>query len=353
MILSSRKLVGAVAVLGAVAGVIVACGSEPDSKFVDPNAPVGTFTNDAGLITSNKGDDPNGDLFKDDPPPNYCGVDAGVQVTKIGGTVECPDDKNKPGCGCPNVGDKAKCWTGLRKNRGLGGCKDGETICERKGENDFRWGQCLGQVLPRPNAIGEAACSCFSVGLWKIANTAPCIWSDSAGYYAYSTIGPDASGCTETDHLDRGVKPSKGVWSTDTLKTDCTGTFTLVYRVKVGDYKNPKKEDCTLGESSTLVEYRQENVEQSLPDLPHWNTADSACVKKWEVDTPEDQSPGYGEMIVRGGKTALCDVLADEADPSSEFVFNRVLYCPKICRKPENKELPVCKECQLKGQGDF
>lgn len=349
----SRKLVGALAALGGVAVVIVACGSDPDSRFTDPSSSSGSFRTDSGTINADAGDDPNGDLFKDDPPPNYCGVDAGKPISKIGGTAECPDDKNKPGCGCSQEGEKAKCWTGLRKNRGLGGCKDGETVCLRKGENDFRWGQCLGQVLPKPNATGEAACSCFSVGLWKIENTAPCIWSDAQGHYAYSTTGPDASGCTEADHLARGVKPTKGVWSKDTLKTDCTGTFTLVFRVKQGDFNNPKKEDCTLGESSTLVEYREENVEQALPDLPHWNTTDSACVKKWEVDTPEDKSPGYGEMIVRGGKTALCDVLADEADPNTEFVFNRVLYCPKICRDAKNAEHPACKECQLKGQGDF
>ncbi|MBX3231928.1 MAG: hypothetical protein KIT84_12180 [Labilithrix sp.] len=335
------------------AGVIVACGSEDESKFDDPGVKPGFYT-EAG-IAADGGDDPNGDLYKNDPPPAWCGVEAGAPPP-VGGTEECPDDKNKPGCGCNNVGEEANCWTGLRKNRGLGGCKDGRTVCLKDTETQGKWGPCEGQVLPKQGATGAPACSCFSVGLWKIANTAPCVWNNN-GWYAFSTRGDDASGCSGSVPKDTVLDPlpdggSSSVWSTNTLKTDCAGSFKLVFRIRVGDKDNPSPNDCILGESETFADYREENVEQKLPDLPHWKSTNAECVKKWEVDTPEDKSPGYGEMIVKGGQTVRCEAVS-ELGVDQEFVFNRVKFCPKICRDQANANHPACVECKLSGQGNF
>jgi hypothetical protein len=359
MILSARNLVvGFVAALGTTA-LVLACGSDDESKFKDPDAGVPTFsTPDGGF--GDGGDDPNGDLYKDDPPPNFCGIDGGPVPKTIGGTAECPDDKNKPGCGCETPGEKAACWTGLRKNRNLGQCHDGMTECVKAGENHNVWGECVGQKLPTPNATGEAACSCFSVGLWKIANTAPCVWSpDGNTYYAYSTLPPANPGdgpgkCSVADHLASGEKTPEP-WSSDTLKTDCAGTFKLCFRIKVGDYKNPNPADCTMGVSCVDVEYTTSGVEQKLPDLPSWFSTDSACAKKWEKETPENVSPGYGEMYVSGGQTVTCEAVSN-VPKDAEFIFNRVQYCPRICRPTDPHYAPndpECVACQLAGQGSF
>ncbi|MFO0741119.1 MAG: hypothetical protein U0270_34790 [Labilithrix sp.] len=343
------------AAIGTMA-VIVACGSDDESKFKDPDAATPSFLPVDGGLGSEAGDDPDGRLYKDDPFPNWCGIDGGAPPD-IKGTPECPDDKNKPGCGCATPGQEANCWTGLRKNRNLGQCHDGKTVCKRAGENDNVWGECVGQRLPTPNATGEEACSCFSVGLWKIANTAPCVWSpDGNTYYAYSTLPPAKDGdgpgkCTKEDHLESGQKTPE-TWSTDTLNTDCAGTFRLCFRIRVGDYKNPSANDCVMGESCVDVNYTQENVEQKLPDLPSWNSVDSACAKKWEKDTPDDKSPGYGEMYVSGGQTVACEAVSN-VPKDQEFVFNRVQYCARKCREAAHQQDADCVECQLKGQGKF
>jgi len=374
MILSARKLVAGVFAVGAVAAVIVACGSDPDSKFKDPGITPGFFPD--GGFNPDGGDDPNGDLFKNDPPPAFCGPETGApQPPPIGGTEECPDDKNKPNCGCATVGEEADCWTGLRKNRNLGVCKDGRTKCVKKTENENVWGPCVGQTLPKENATGELACSCFSVGLWKIANTAPCIWSDAAGFYSYSTqMKKDANGNIYAGHCGEGsVDPTKPTgpanpplfmprgqkapetWSSDTLTTDCAGTFTLLFRIRVGDFNNPKPTDCILGESEVFADYRQENVEQALPNLPHWNTTDTACATQWEQGKPGTESPGYGEMIVKGGQTVRCENVAPVGN-DTEFVFNRIQFCGRDCRNDANGNPPTaeaCKQCALNGSGSF
>lgn len=369
MILSSRKFVGFVLGALAVTAITVACGSDDESKFKDPNAEQPSFLGpDGGFYGGEAGDDPLGKLLQDDPPAAWCGLDGGAPPA-VGGTEKCPTDKNLPGCPC--VGDDGNglspgatkaCWTGQRKNRGLGQCKDGVTTCVSEGENKNVWGPCLGQKLPTPNATGDSACSCFSIGLWKIDNTAPCIWSqDGSTYYAYSPQ-PPADGSFAVRQCDGTIKPGQTIkekWSKDRLTTDCAGTFTLCFRIRVGDPKNPSPNDCILGESCTLADYQESGKEQELPELDPWFTPDTpeghACAKKWEIDTPEDKLPGYGEMIVRGGQTVRCEAVSDVPN-DKEFVFNRVEYCPRICRpgyknyKPND---PLCQECQLSGKGKF
>ena len=345
-----------------VAGLVIACGTEDDSKFKDgeqdANSPFnvdGSFDPDAS-----KSQD---DLYKNDPLPKYCGPAQGNPPPPIGGTEQCPDDKNKPGCFCTTVGAKAACWTGLRKHRNIGICHDGETTCVAKNETENVWGPCTGQQLPDPNATkGKEACMCFSAGQWKIANLSPCIrkWSTDGGatysYYAMSTI-PKAGGGYEcpyqvtppTPEIPPPYAAPSQVWSTDTLNVDCEGHFRLCFRIRAGDFKNPQASDCILGEVCAESDYVKKNVEQAWPDLPGWVGADNACAKKWET-TDQNISPGYGEMIVKG-QSILCDNIDD--GKGGDLVFNRVEYCPRICRDAANKDLPACKACQTSGQGQF
>ena len=349
MILSSRKLLVSILACGSVAAVVIACGSD-ESKFGDGSIGPSVFP-EAGFQEGGGG--PDDDLYKNDPLPKWCGKEGQPQPPPITGTEDCPSDKNKPGCGCETAGEEAPCWTGLRKHRNLGICKDGKAKCMPKNETANVWGACEGQVLPVPDGKGAEACSCFSVGEWKIANTSPCLRNQAGGYYAYSTVlsngqatycGPDPG-----QVAPEGTAPP-GIWSTNTLKVDCAGTFRLCFRIRAGDYNNPKADDCVLGEVCTDADYKEANVEQPLPDLATWAGKDPVCAKKWEADTPANVSPGYGEMIVKG-QTVRCDAIDDGA--GNDFVFHRVQYCARTCRDAANANNPECVACQLAGKGTF
>lgn len=349
----SRGVVLSVLVSGSVASVVVACGTDEGSTFSDgKNTPPSGFI-DAGIF--NEGGSSDDDLYKNDPPPSWCGPDSGVSIPPpIGGTEECPDDKNKPGCGCSNPGETASCWTGLRKHRGLGICKDGVAKCISKTETSSEWGACEGEVLPKANSKGADACSCFSVGEWNIANTAPCLREQGGSYWSYATVLKDgaATGCDSASSVPAGTKP-EGIWSTSTLKVDCAGTFKLCFRIRAGKYDAPQASDCILGEVCTDADYPEANVVQQIPDLATWAGADPVCAKTWEKDTPADVSPGYGEMIVKG-QTVRCEAIDD--GNGQDLVFHRVQYCPRICRPSDpayNPDHPACAACQLAGKGVF
>lgn len=343
--ISLRSVLVSLAASGSAAALILACGSDDESKFKDGVDPIGDFTDgsfgDAAppIVTDNE-----------DPPPAWCGGDASSPPVTIEGTKECPSDKNLPGCACDSVGQTAACWTGYRKNRGLGACKDGVATCVAKTENTKVWGDCVGQVGPTGTS-GFEGCSCFSEGEWKIANTSPCV-AQNPGYYAYSAVfnsSGQSTNCGGNNPIPAQGTAPDGTWSTDTLKVDCAGTFKLCFKIRAGDYKNPSPNDCTVGETCVDVDYQTPGVETQLPDLPTWAGADSACAQKWE-QTPENVSPGYGEMIVRG-KTVQCENVDD--GNGQDYVFHRVQYCPNSCRDSANANNAECVECQRASSGKF
>jgi hypothetical protein len=357
---TSRNVLVVLGAMASVAFVIAACGSNGDSTFGDPDAQGPAFETDGTF--GNPGDKPDGgDPFANDPPPNYCGPNPQAAPPKPGGTADCPDDKNKPGCGCTTVGEEAACWTGLRVNRNLGVCKDGVTKCVQKDENNKAWGPCEGQVLPVPGQTkGAQACKCFSLGNWKLANLSPCFReycnvdpgagacppANISGYYAVSTYDDGAGGgaqCTAQGPTPPPAVPP-GPWTTDTLTVDCAGHFKLCYELKAGDFANPQASDCSLTKQCVEADYLKENVEQAFPPLPAWVSPDQACAKKWNT------VGGYGEMTVVG-ESVLCDKVDDGAGGS--FVFNRVKYCPSLCRDVANAGLPECQNCGQGGSGQF
>ena len=351
MNLSSRKVFVVMSSLACTAFVVVACGSDDGSQFKDGDGGIGAFEQDGAFGDGGPGSD--ADLYANDPPPKWCGPAGQPEPPQPTGTIECPSDKNKPGCACDNVGEQAPCWTGLRANRNLGVCKDGVTTCKQLSENNKGWGECEGQVLPDVNATkGAAACKCFSQGQWKIANLSPCFIvfdNDEVNKtYAVSTA-VDGMGVSKCPDVPQGqpagpVTNPNPVWSTDTLKVDCAGKFKLCYELKAGDFDNPKPTDCSLAKVCVEADYLKENVEQPFPDLGRWNSSDTACAYKWE------QSGGYGEMTVIG-ESVRCDKVDD--GNGQPYVFNRVRYCPKLCRDPANAGLPECANCQQSGSGTF
>ena len=272
------------------------------------------------------------DFFQDDPPPMTC--DGGGQPPDPpGGTPECPDDKNLENCPCPEQGKVAACWPGLRKNRNHGICHDGTTTCILNGESDLKWGPCVGAQLPT-GATGKAACGCFSGGHWNIDNLSPCFFTVNGVTTAVSTHLVGATPACP-DNVDA---PPAEPWSTNQLKTDCTGYFKLCYSIKAGDPKNPQPADCEITKVCTEAHYAPANTVVPFPDLPSWlsTPAQDACVQQF-INTG-----GYGEMSVVGE--------SDECE-KVEKVFQHVTYCPLSCNDPNPP--PECANCMPGGGGNF
>jgi hypothetical protein len=278
----------------------------------------------------------NEQFFENDPPPMSCDG-GGKAPPPPGGTPECPDDKNLPGCPCPQAGTKAACWTGKRKNRNHGSCKDGMTTCQLTGENNLAWGDCKGEVLP-VGMTGKAACGCFSGGTWAIDNLSPCFFfNDPNATVVAATISTSVQGGMIQCPMDDTVAPAEN-WASDTLKVDCTGDFKLCYSLKAGNAMNPSPNDCQIVQICSEAYYSPANSVVPFPPLPGWLADPSTvpCAQKF-VD-----SGGYGEMSVVGQ--------SDECEGVNK-VFNRVNYCPLACN--QNPNGPGCAGCMAGGSGNF
>ncbi len=266
-----------------------------------------------------------------DPPPMWCGPDGGTSAPQmsIGGTLDCPDDKNREGCRCTTVGQTAACWPGHRINRNLGKCKDGMTTCNRSSEFDSAWGPCAGYVLPSGTS-GKSACKCFSGGKWDIINTAPCIYGTDGTSGAASTVNGKC--------VDFGGPPQEpdAPWSDNTVSTDCAGHFKLCYTIKAGDKDKPSPSDCVIANVCTEADYTQINKAQKFPPLPAWVSNDTACTTQFT------KTGGYWEMSV-DGVSQLCDKV--------KKVFNSGGFCPATCM--DHPDLPECQNCSSSGGGSF
>ena len=277
-------------------------------------------------------------LIGDDPFPMGC--DGGGNPPTIGGTPECPDDKNLEGCPCTQEGETAACWPGKRKNRHHGICKDGQTTCVLSGESDLVWGPCEGAVLPADNPTNaKQACLCFSGGHWEIDNTSPCFFfQDAAQTDVFATVSTTLNGTTIQCPANADTVPAQP-WSANRITVDCTGYFKLCYALKAGDGRMPQPTDCEIVKVCTEAYYPVANEVFEMPVLPAWlaNSPDTVlCAESFVANG------GYGEMSVVGE--------SDECDKIDK-PFNWVTYCPIACAGPNPP--PECANCQPGGGGNF
>lgn len=291
------------------------------------------------------------DFFIEDPPPQGC--DGGGQPVVPGGTPECPDDKNLPGCPCSPEGATAACWPGLRKHRNRGDCKDGTTTCQKIGEIQTVWGPCEGFQGINPNTLlpygttGKAACTCFSGGYWKIDNLSPCFVTTGGAtgtvLGGISTVMPgncpSNAGTMDWNNPQTPTEP----WSTNYVTSDCTGYFKLCFTLKALAAPGAPQAagDCTMKQVCTEAYYAVANQQQKFPDLPGWVTAtaaEKACAQSFV------SNGGYAELSVVGE--------SDECDKINK-VFQKVTYCPFKCADPAYANDPDCVNCKNGGGGPF
>jgi hypothetical protein len=281
----------------------------------------------------------------------YCGFDGGNTPPVPGGTPTCPSDKNREGCPCPMIGATAACWPGLRVDRNIGDCKDGTTTCVSTDEGtNSVWGACQGYVLPTPGATaGAAACKCFSSGQWNLSNLSPCfITYNPGGSFAVSSYQTDGGIACPMGSDTPPPEPQPGVpWSTDTLKVDCAGSFTLCYTIKAGSATNPQPSDCVVGQSCVSGDYLTANATQPFPPLPGWPAAGAPSTASCAAEFLANG--GYGEMSVKG-LSELCEPIGAD-DGGTPAVFNRVPYCSMTCQM--NPMAAGCGNCQTGGSGTF
>jgi len=295
---------------------------------------------DAGPEIPDVGPNPDA-FFADDPPPMECREDGtmGPPPEPPGGTPECPDDKNREGCRCTEIGSTAPCWPGLRVNRNRGICRDGTTTCEPFDEFTGRWGACEGYVLPAEGVeLGPQACRCFSMGRWELDNLSPCFATIGSTVYAVSTVD---GACPDIGDGSGPPPIPTAPWSTNRLTVDCEGRFDLCYTLRAGDFDAPSDTDCVVAEVCTMDWYAERDVTQEFPVLPAWRGDDTACARQFM------ETGGYGEMSVRG-LSVECD---DISEGGESYVFNRVNYCPLDCAdRPDD---PECMRCMMGGSGSF
>ncbi len=324
-------------------GPAVGTGDASVDAGVDP---FGNSNRDAAVANFQDATSTNPDafFFMDLPPP-YCGPDGGgTAVETPMGTLQCPSDKNREGCPCPEQGMAAKCWPGKRANRNHGICVDGDTVCKDSQEFGLRWGPCDGYILPVEGALsGPEACGCFSSGKWKLTNLSPCIFHGEATYLYSAVLGPNNTLKCGGPFGNRDIPPAPTEdWTESTLQVDCAGQFHLCFTIKAGDVKTPLATDCVITQQCLDVWYGEAGVEQKLSNFAGWNTTDSACSTKFDVEG------GYGEMSVKG-ESVECDEVGDGA--GGAYVFHRTNYCPTSCQQTPNT--PECINCVTGGSGNF
>jgi len=340
-----RQRTSSVVVVLSVAAALVAaaCGSSSSSLFNgtnDAGSNAAPPFNGADLLDSGLSLDA---LAAADPPNQWCGPEGGAPPTPpIGGSLDCPTDKNLQGCPCSKVGETAACWPGLRKNRDVGDCKDGVATCEQTGEVGYTWGPCVGAVLPVPGAVsGPAACGCFSEGQWHIENLIPFFitFSDGMTYSMSTSQDPDGGATVYPVVTMSEPEPPPmptAVWSKDDLTVDCAGTFTLYYELKAGDFSNPLPTDCSLTKVALpQTYYSTADVDQELPVLNSWyeDGTHTACANAFH------NTGGYGEMSVVGVSN-LCQHIDNGSGDA--YVFHRIQYCA-----------PNATNCGQDGSGTF
>jgi hypothetical protein len=350
----------AVALLVAGAGVVVsACGASNGGQFSgngnDAGSLSGPNNGDGSIALLEAGSFDLDALAAEDPPNQWCGPDGEgpAPPPPVGGSPECPTDKNLPGCPCQTPGQTAACWPGLRANRGIGQCKDGQTTCAQTGEVGASWGPCVGAVLPTPGAVGgPAACGCFSQGQWHIENLVPFFitYSDGKTFSISTSQDPDAGTTvfpTVTSNMPEPPPVPTNDWSKDDLTVDCAGTFTLCYELKAGNFNSPSPSDCSIKKVCLPPTfYSTADAVQPFPPLAGWE-ADSthgACALAFH------NNGGYGEMSVLG-ESVLCQHIDDGSGQS--FVFHRIQYCEAKCLDPANASDPACTGCGQDGSGTF
>ncbi len=156
---------------------------------------------------------------------NCLGGTAPAQETCDGLDHDCDGVPNNPagGCACQD-GDTQSCYDGPAGTEGVGTCAAGTQTCV-----DGQWGECVGQVMPKPGACNEASCTgepnpgctcvvgatedCYdgsagTAGVGScVAGTRTCESTSSGSTWGAceGEVIPEAEGCDGKDHNCNGT----------------------------------------------------------------------------------------------------------------------------------------------------
>jgi hypothetical protein len=203
------------------------------------------------------------------------------------------------GCSCtPNA--TQDCWSGPAERRHKGACKDGKQLCQQYGEF-YSWGQCVGEVLPSPEILGNAIdedCDGDTGG--------PCV--PTATYEdCWSGKDDDCNGLVDcADPACASICTCSAEQCGDGQDNDCDGQI-----------------DCKDADCVSATECKQ--VTGCIAQFPFFleimcgDKVDNDCDGKVDCDDPDCKRPGDcgcapEETNCSDGKDEDCDKSTDCAD---------------------------------------
>jgi hypothetical protein len=176
---------------------------------------------------------------------------------------------------------------------------------------------------------GGGSCECALD--WQIDNLAPCIRQHTAftDTLIYSS-SPDEGG--GQPHCDVGRSfpqpvPSRE-WSGQRISSSCTGSGTLVLRVRQGDGSDPSPDDCIIAEQQVEFDYTTADQPLSLPALKPWSAQDQACARAYE------EQGGYFEFRVESSEVGCGE---------DGHTVKYAKQCPVTCTLDASG--PECEDC--------
>lgn len=128
---------------------------------------------------------------------------------------------------------------------------------------------------------------------WQIENLAVCVSPHTMFTDTLLFSSSFADGAPVCDAARSFPQPvPKMPWSTQRISSMCTGSGTLVLRVRQGKAEEAKSSDCIIAEQSVSFDYSEADQPLKLPDTNAWSAQDQACARAYE------EAGGYLEFRV-------------------------------------------------------
>lgn len=174
----------------------------------------------------------------------------------------------------------------------------------------------------RTRTQGESVASCDCPLDWAIDNTVLCVspptsYSPPVIFASYLSDQGEVA-CEPTQRFPQPL--SSQPWSAQRISSRCAGSGTLTLRVRQGQAKSARADDCVLTEQTFDFDYSQANKALSLPPLAAWSAQDEACSRAFEAEggylefRVESERLGCGEADSKVNYVDICSARC-QGDP--------------------------------------